>query len=396
LTSKTKGTIYLGGLGTGKSFILVLKSIMLALEKNRGLFLTYSLNNIRDNIIPLYREILQMLGYKENQDFVIVKSPSINVTILGTDVMLRTASDPNSLRGPSVNYVMYEEARELTKEAFDVGLGRLRKGHGLQWFITSTTRGKNWFYDIIKEEGLTDIFDSSYEYNDHCTVVRASTRTAPHLSDDYVRELERQYTTMFALQELDACIVEDGGTIVNPNWFKVLDLPKVTRGVRYWDLAVTTNVNSDYSCGCLMSNNNGRYHIGNITRVQLEYPDLRKHIIDTAILDGTGVTIVIETAGQQKAIYDDIRRSHELNNHIVKEHRPTKDKITRSYPVASQAEAGNISIQNEPWKKLLFNECAQFSVENVNKNKYHDDVVDSMTGAYTMCSKNTAITYSRI
>lgn len=374
--------MFLSGIGCGKSYALILKSILLALEGKRGLFLSYSLNNLRDNLVPLYREILNSMGYSEYRDFTISKAPAINVVIKGTDIMLRTASEPNSLRGPSVNFVMYEEARELTREAFDIGLGRLRKGNDLQWFIATTTKGKDWVYNIVDENDITDIFDSDnrIKSNNYLTVIRALTEESPHLSDDYINELKKQYSNSFAKQELCAEIVENTDNIINIDWFKKISEQHMTgRSIRSWDIACTVAEKSDYSSGALVTKDNNQYYINSICRLKLNYPDLKREIIKTAIKDGNTVTIGLEDAGQQRAIIDDLRREPQLSHFTIKTYRPTKDKISRAYPFISQLELGNVFVNIAGWNKNFFDECKSFG-----SGTGHDDQIDSVTQAYNI------------
>ena len=385
LQSKTKGTIFLSGIGCGKSYILVLKAILLALEGQRGLFLSYSLNNLRDNLVPLFREILTSIGFVEYRDFTISKAPAINVVIKGFEVMLRTASEPNALRGPSVSFVIFEEARELTREAFDVGLGRLRKGNNLQWFIASTTKGKDWMYDIIDENELTSLFENDCRLaaNKYITAIRAITEESPHLSDDYINELKRQYSHSFAAQELRAEIVLSVNSILNQDWFKKSISHKQGKPIRFWDLAVSTTTKADNSAGALVYKDANQYYIEDIKKLKLSYPDLKKQIIATAIQDTNSVVIGLEEAGQQRAIIDDLRRDPALSQFTIKTYRPTKDKVTRAYPFASQAELGNVFINNAGWNRHFFDECSSFGSDNS-----HDDMVDAVVGAYYLLTNS--------
>lgn len=371
---------------------------MLAIDGYRGMVLSYSLNNIRDNLLQLYRDILAALELHEGIDYKIVRSPAINITIYNTPIMLRTASNPDKLRGPSIDYFMLDESREMERYALDIMLGRLRSGNYQQWFIGTTTRGKDWVYEILKENEMLSIFESHQRLlnSDNLTVIRTTIDEAPHLSRAYIEDLKRNYTSKFARQELYALIIESEGEVLSPEWLKIQRLNYPSRGVRYWDLAVSTKDAADNSCGCLMEKRGHKLNIINMKKVKLAYPDLKRLIIDTAKSDGEGVTIYVEESGQQKAIVDDLRSCFELHNHVIKGHRPTKDKITRCYPLASQAELGNLYVNDEPWVKDLKDELSMFNVENVAKGVGHDDLIDSMTGAYAVLAQDNTIKFARI
>ena len=389
INSTTKGTMFLSCIAGGKSYALVFKSIIDALAGKRVLVLSYSLNNLRDNLVPLYRQVLDLMGYTEGAHYYITKSPSINVVINRIDIMLRTASNPDSLRGPSVAALYFDEARELTREAFDIGLGRLRAGSDLQWFIATTVRGKDWVYDIIKEEGLTDIFNTNMLANNYLTLIRTTIDEVPHISEDYVNDLKRQYTSSFAQQELYCAIVDGAAEIINPDWLILKDLASPKTGIRFWDLAVSTKTSADYSAGCLMTKLD-KYYIHDIKRVKLAYPDLKKLIIQTAIQDGPDVHIGLEDAGQQLAIIQDLRRVPELSNHVLRRYRPTKDKITRALPFASQCELSNVIINNMPFVRFFKDECLNFNSKDINKG--HNDMIDATTGAYNLLCTGIATT----
>lgn len=401
LQSSSKGSIFLSAVGGGKSYIIVLKSILLALEGRRGLFISYSIGNLRDNIVPLFREIFDSIGFQEGRDYEILLNP-MNVTIRGVEIMLRTGSAPNKLRGPSVNFIVIEEAREfLTREIFNVALGRMRLGNDTRWIIATTTRGRNWVWELIRDENLLRIFNSDERCasNGHCTVVRCPIDEAPHLSDEYIAELKKQYSSTFAAQELEALIVASSAEVLNPEWLIIRPLVKPTTGIRFWDIATTTKTSSDYSASCFMSRStDGRYLIYNMTRHKLSYPDLRKKIVATAKDDGPSVHIGFERVGQQQAILDDIRRLPDLAPYTIKGLAITKDKITRAYPVASQAELGNLILNDGPWVREFKSECINFNSENVLKGVGHDDMIDATTGAYELLAKPATVhlTHARI
>jgi predicted phage terminase large subunit-like protein len=394
LTSKTRGTIFLGGLGSGKSHVMVLKAILLASEGKTGAIISYSLANLRDNILVLFKKILEEL----NINYRVVRSPNIDIYINDTKILLRTGSDPDKLRGISISWVMLEESRELNRYLFDIMLGRLRDTPNAQWFMVTTTRGKDYVYDIISSEGLLDIFneDKRLLTNDYLTVIRTTIYESPHLPDDYIRDLEKQYTSSFRDQELLALIISGGAEIINPDWFIVKDVTSnPSSGVRFWDIAVTVKTSSDNSASCLMSKIDNKYVINNMSKVKLQYPELKQLIIDTAIQDSNNITIGIETTGQQRLIIDDLRREKALANYNIRPFNPTKDKITRSYPFASQAELGNVIVNNQHWKKDFFDECSKFNADNISKQVYHDDMIDAATSAYTLLNNNNEVIMTR-
>ena len=406
ITSNTKGTIFLSCIGGGKSYSLVLRSILNGFDNIRTLFVSFSVANLKDNILPVFYELFERLGKKEGRDFNVVKSPHITINIKNTggtftEILLRTGSHPDRLRGLSVGSFMIDEARELyNRDIFDILIGRLRQPGlvNLQWYIGTTTRSKDWVYDLLEQEGLTGIFEERNRVlsNDYLTVLRTTIDEVPHLTDEYVDYLKRNYSSRFALQELYATILDDIGEIISPQWFNTessMSIP--SNGVRFWDLAVSVKTTADYSVGTLLSRtkigNGYSWAINNMSRVKKSYPDLKKHIIETAISDGKGIVIGLEKAGQQLAIIDDLRRCRELSGYTIRTLTPTKDKITRAYPWASQAEMGRFTLQKAAWNKVFFDECAKFSAETVKNGIGHDDMIDSVSGAFELLNRPTNV-----
>jgi predicted phage terminase large subunit-like protein len=389
IKATTRGKIYLGSIGSGKTRVMCLNALLESLNGNNTLISSFSYRNLKDVVLTTLIELAteMKINFKVNQSDMVFKTNS--------NILLRSADNHDKLRSFNLHSFFVEEGRELTREVFDILLGRLRVKEDGFWGVVSTTRGKDWIYDIIKDEDLESIFDEgeTIKSNKNLTVVRSTIDQSPFLPEAYIKDLKKQYTTSFALQELYAKIVDMGGSIIDPKWFKLETLNKPERGVRCWDLAVSTKNEADFSSGCLMSKHNNKININHISKVKLSYPDLKKHIMETALSDGTNITMYIETAGQQRAIYDDIRSLPELSQHTIKEFKPTKDKITRSYPFASQAESGNVVVNDEPWKRDFFDECSKFSAENLGKS--HDDQIDSVTAAYECLTKNTSIITTR-
>lgn len=385
--AETRGRMYLGSLGSGKTKIMCYCALMDALNAKHTCIVSFSYRNLKDVVIPTMLEIIRELDLESFCNYKMVD----NVITCGGPILFRTADTPDRLRGLNLHSFYLEEARELTRDTFDIMIGRLRrKGRKCHWGIVSTTRGKNWMYDIIKEEGLLGIFNNDCRYlkNDNITLVRTEIDDVPFLPEEYVEELKRQYTSTFAKQELKGLIIDTEGEIFNTEWFIEKSVTGIG-GVRFWDLAVTTKTTSDNSASCRMTLDKGLYKILHMSKHKLSWPQLKRKIINFAISDGDNVTICIEEAGQQRAIIDDLRSSPELTNYTIRSYRPTKDKVTRAYPVASQAELGNVILNDGAWKRHLYDELSTFSVDGIKNGTLKNDMVDAMTGAYYMVGKAT-------
>lgn len=386
LNASTRARMYIGGIGSGKTYILSLSAILEALRNRRTAIISFSYRNLKDVISDTLIEICQDL----NISFSFNKG-EMNFYVDSTPILLRSCDNPDKLRGLNLDSFLLDEAREMTRETLDIMLGRIRRSESAWYGLVSTSRGRNWFYELIKNEKLENVFNSGYENNDNLTVVLQSTITAPFLPKSYIDDLLRQYTSNFARQELYGQIVDASGGIFNPQWFTKSRLDKPESGVRFWDLAVSVKTTADFSASCLLNKNDlGKYQIHDMKKVKLSYPELKELIINTAINDGDNIVIGLEEAGQQRAIIDDLRRSPKLSRFNIRTYRPTKDKIARAYPVASQAELGNILIDENFWNREFFDECGTFGADNTA----HDDMVDALTGSYYLINQGATKKYT--
>jgi predicted phage terminase large subunit-like protein len=71
-------------------------------------------------------------------------------------------------------------------------------------------------------------------------------------------------------------------------------------------------------------------------------------------------------------------RTQVLSGFTMRAERPSGDKVTRAYPAASRAEAGDIEIVGGAWSSALLDELELFPQGR------HDDQVDALSAAIAM------------
>lgn len=370
LNSTAKVTSYEGGLGAGKTRILCAKAIQKALQKRLFLLVSFSYTALNDTVLRTLTDLLET-DYKGISYSVTRSTGKMNVKVKDGEIWLRTGKDPDKLRGPNVHDWGLDEAREFKDEyIYKMLIGRARIDDSAQGFIASTTKGRNWVYELGQKPNTK--------------VVRQTTFDNPFLPQSYKDFLRQEYSGKFAQQELYADIVDMGAGVLDPNWFGRIPRIKPKQGVRFWDLAVSTKTAADFTAGALCSFENF-FVIHHINRIKKEWPDVKKEIIKTAEQDGRNVAIYIEEAGQQLGFIQELRRTPELRNYTVKAMKPDKDKFTRVMPWASRAEGGSVKICDGFWNRDFLDECASFSADD---SHLHDDQVDAVSGAYRALNKN--------
>ena len=157
--------------------------------------------------------------------------------------------------------------------------------------------------------------------------------------------------------------------------------PTGGRSIRAWDLAVTAKHSSndpDYTVGLkLHCDENQRFTITDITRIQGGPHEVEATILQTAKLDGRAVAISLPkdpgSAGGFVASY----LAGRLAGHHVIVTAETGSKVARATPVAAQLEAGNVALLRAGWNEAFIDELREFPLGR------KDDQIDALSRAFT-------------
>lgn len=153
----------------------------------------------------------------------------------GYVVEVRSAHNPDSLRGPTYDWIWFDEVAKGSREAFQVVMPTLLATNG--YFLgTTTPRGKhNWIYDALYLRAVPpghpdhdpELYRSTYG------VVTGSTmENVANLSEEAVEELRLQYGkgSAFEQQEVEGRFVSYEGLVYewdeDLNYLRLDQLPK--------------------------------------------------------------------------------------------------------------------------------------------------------------------------
>lgn len=198
---------FMAGIGAGKSHAGALRAVRAAFGRigdaaistpNLGMVTAPTYPMLRDATLRTFREVAgdRIRDYR--------KSENIAALSNGSEIIFRSADDPERLRGPNLAWWWGDEAALYHMDVWRIMIGRLRQfGHGYAW-LTTTPKGHNWIY---KE--FVDRQAANHDY----ALFKARTRDNPHLSPAYITALEESYTGDFARQELDADFVAFEGLV---------------------------------------------------------------------------------------------------------------------------------------------------------------------------------------
>ena len=107
-----------------------------------------------------------------------------------------------------------------------------------------------------------------------------------------------------------------------------------------------------------------------------QWPELKELIVQTALADGTGVPIVLEKAGQQIGLINDLQRDPRLGAFTVNARSPAGSKVARAMPWISRLEQGRITLLAGGWNEPFISEAELFSGDDSHSK---DDQLDSVS-----------------
>jgi predicted phage terminase large subunit-like protein len=355
--------LYVGGAGAGKTRAGVLEILRMP-GGSTGMVVAPTYTMLRDSTVATFLELTRAGGVLRSFN----KSDMTAQLVNGTNVLFRSADEPDRLRGVNLGWFFLDEGALCTQETWLILLARLRESPGRAWICT-TPRGFDWLYETFAKTESPDY-----------VVIRSSTRDNSFLPADFVKRLEGQYTNQWQRQEIEGEFCELEGTLFKRGWFQIVEhAPEGLKWSRYWDLAASVKQQADFSASaCVaLSKETGDLYIRDVIRMKEEWPIVRRCIIQTALAE-RGVEVGVESAVHGLAAFQELQREPSLVGTSLKSIRVDKDKISRALPVASRAEAGKVKLVRGNWLSDFLDETSSFP------NGSHDDQVDAVSGASQM------------
>lgn len=194
--------LFAGGLGSGKTFVGAVWSIVTALKypKCKGLITANSYKQLNKATLVKIFEICDNMEIKYKY-----LQQKGEMTIENTLIDCVSMENYDDLRGPEYGWAWSDECAFYKEEAFNVLIGRIRDKRGPgQWKGTTTPNGFNWLYTAFVEEP----FKSQ-------RIIKARTLdNIGNLTETYYDVLNAQYDSRLGRQELE-------GEFVNLNSGKI-------------------------------------------------------------------------------------------------------------------------------------------------------------------------------
>lgn len=405
---------FIGGRGSGKSAAGAQKALLKIREGQPGAILNPDFENFRISTWPEFREwipwdlVVSKQQYRKEESWQPLQ-PFRMTFKNGVSVICKGLKDPDSARGPNINWLWYDEAgRDLDGLAWKIAVASVRIGAKPQAWVTTTPRGvDHWIYELFVDKKIPEDAKEAFEelisinageFREFIDIYYGSIYdNKDNLSPMFMAQMLAMYPSgWLRKQELGGQFVRPLGSLGDREWLADMLLPHppidtVKRRVRYWDLAATEKkiikgkvINDpDETVGTKMSYlENGNFVIEHQATGFLDWAHVLELIKNTSIQDGIDVKIYVEeepgSGGKNQVAAIDTYLKEQLPGHPGCEGwRPPQDRVSLANIWFGEAKAKRFYVVSDgSWDTEGF--LSQFdSFPDVK----HDDRVTSVTGA---------------
>ncbi|MEP0322127.1 phage terminase large subunit [Bauldia litoralis] len=183
-------------------------------------------------------------------------------------------------------------------------------------------------------------------------------------------------TLLFSAHFLQAPVPAEGN-LIRRNWFKLVDdVPERRPGVQVvqsWDIASAIGDRNDYSVCLSFHVKRDDYYLAGVWRGRLEFPDLRRKIIDLGARHQAN-TILIEDAGAGQSLLQEFQHKRPPGMIRPIGIKPLGSKVDRMNAQSAQIEAGHVHlVKDADWLPDLLHELLAFP------HGRHDDQLDALS-----------------
>ena len=358
-------------------------------------------------VAPTYAMALE--GWKTVRDLAgkygmeVKESEKTVYTKAGGFVTVRTADNPDRLRGAGLDFIVLDECAFIKEQTWkEVLRPTLTERKGGALFISTPKGIQNWFKRLYDEaENKSDWQRwrfSSYDNPmiDRAELAEAKTEIGSFLfSQEYEAEFVEQSGGLFKSEWLRYYTKEtltefnEEGNYQDYVYLKTQDSSTRIEDCKIYttvDLATSTKESADYTVVTTIAvDKKNNVFVLDVVRNRIEAPDIVK-LLEQVNEKWNPTMIGVERAGFQLALIQIIRRQTALP---IVELKADRDKLSRALPLSAKMEAGMVFFPNDAlWYSDLEKELLQFPAGD------HDDQVDSLAyGILQVAKKKTIRAY---
>jgi predicted phage terminase large subunit-like protein len=191
-------------------------------------------------------------------------------------------------------------------------------------------------------------------------------------------------------------IKPEAGTMFREEWLPVIDFrevpynPQDLNYVRWWDTAATAqskdSKDPDWCSGLLMAEHAGRYYIYDVQHFRETPAGVYRKIEHIRDVDGKNVTIGMEQEPGSAAKREiDALKTTMFKGYSFHAETSSGSKVVRAKTFSAACENGLVYLIRGHWNHEFIQELVNFP-----DPKWHDDQVDSATGAFNYLSRKGA------
>lgn len=199
---------FVAGIGSGKTYSGVVRSLRAAYGKiGQSTIPTPNLGMITAPTYPMLRDVTMRTFVEVCQPYIeSINQGNMSIRLVnGSEVLLRSADNPDRLRGANLSWWYGDEAAMYRANVWSVMAGRLRqfgqRGHA---WITTTPRGRDWIYNKFVDSDSPDY-----------ALFRAASTDNVYLSDEILQAWKSEYVGDHARQELNGEFIARQGLVYN-------------------------------------------------------------------------------------------------------------------------------------------------------------------------------------
>ena len=182
--SDKKIRLELAGIRSGKTKSGLIEAICVS-QRGWKTFKTPNYGCIVSPTYPMLRDIIFPLFFQDCPKEIIKKFSQFYMFVEftnGSKILFRSADKPTSLLGLDLHWFMIDEAALVSKQVYDILLGRVAQKQGCGWITTSPQLFNNWIPELIKEN------NPDFEY------INFTSYDNPYFPKDEIEKLKSRYT----------------------------------------------------------------------------------------------------------------------------------------------------------------------------------------------------------
>ena len=313
----------------------------------------------------------------------IIKSSHLNnleITLTnGRKILLRGADNPDSLRGVSLTYVVFDESAFIKEDTWQkIIRAALSDKKGRALFI-STPSGRNWFFDLFKlgQENEEEEYKSW-----HFTTADNET-----IDPKEIEAAKRTLSSFAFKQEYLSSFDNAGADVFKADWFKTSSEPQYGNYVVAIDLAGFEEVGKnagaskkrldESAIAIVKVEDNGDWWVDKIEHGRWDIRETAVNILK-AIRDYQPTAVGIERGALKNAVLpylNDLMRKNNIYAHIQDLTHGNKKKTDRVvWSLQGRLEHGRIKFnEDQDWEEFQ-DQLIMFPTAGV-----HDDLVDALS-----------------